>query len=121
MALQDTMDSNTLLYVLIGVAIFYFVVFPRLGKISSEKARELVGGGAILVDVRTKAEWNNGHINGARHVPLDTIGSAAEALKAEGKAVVVYCASGMRSGAAKRMLKAAGISEVYDVGAMSRY
>ncbi len=113
------MDRSLLLALVVVVLVF--VVLPRLGTISGAEARRRVSEGALLVDVRTKAEFDAGHIPGARHVPLDAIGARASELVGEGKPVVVYCASGVRSAAAKRALKRAGLTDVHNLGAMSRW
>jgi phage shock protein E len=106
--------------VMIGM-VAAFVIMTRVGKITGQRARELVSKGARLIDVRTPGEFSRGHIDGAENVPLDRIGAHAAALLEEERAIVVYCASGMRSASAKRALKAAGAREVYDLGGMSRW
>ena len=72
------------------------------------QARELIDGGAQVVDVRTAVEHAAGHISGAAHVPLDRLGpDAAEELDAE-RPVVVYCRGGNRSAAAAEALRNSG-------------
>jgi rhodanese-related sulfurtransferase len=97
-----------------------WIALTRLGKISSGRARELVAGGALLIDVRSESEFASGHLPGATNVPLGSLSAQASELSGSGKPVVVYCASGMRSAGAKRLLRAAG-ADVYDLGAMSRW
>jgi rhodanese-related sulfurtransferase len=104
-----------------GAAIFAWIAMSRLGKISGEKARALVGGGALLIDVRSEAEFGAGHIAGAMNIPVDRIAARAGELAKRERPIVVYCASGMRSAGAKRALVAAGIRDVHDLGAMSRW
>ncbi len=113
--------NDVWMWVLPGVLIVLWLALTRLGKISGAKARELVAAGAQLVDVRTEAEFVSGHVDGAVNVPLDRVGTRAGSLVKSGKPIVVYCQSGMRSASAKRMLRAAGATEVYDLGAMSRW
>lgn len=98
----------------------WFFLF-RYGKTSSAEARRLVAEGARLVDVRTAGEFGGGHLPGAVNIPLDQIESRAGELKKLGKPVVLYCASGARSGQAKRILAGAGIADVHDLGGMSRW
>jgi phage shock protein E len=108
-------------WLLVVVAMFaVYMLLTRLGKITGQRARELVKSGAKLIDVRSPSEFAGGHIDGAENVPVDRIGSRAAALAKEGRPVVVYCASGMRSASAKRALKSAGV-EVYDLGGMGRW
>ena len=69
-------------------------------ELSPAEAKELIDGGAQLVDVRTAEEFAGGHLPGARHVPLDELdGSAASDLD-RSRPVVIYCRSGDRSGMA---------------------
>ncbi len=72
--------------------------------------------GAIVIDVRTPAEFKNGHGKKAINIPLGSIGGQIKKIKAYQKPIIVCCKSGMRSGQAKRVLKAQGI-EVYNGGA----
>lgn len=52
----------------------------------------------VLVDVREKLEWNEGHIPGAIHVPRGYLElQIEEAVPDKSKTVVLYCAGGVRS------------------------
>src|ERR1700719_1887302 len=52
----------------------------------------------VLVDVREKLEWNEGHIPGAVHVPRGFLElQIEEAVPDKSKTVVLYCAGGVRS------------------------
>ena len=77
---------------------------------------KLVEQGAVIVDVRTKGEYQTGHVEGSKNIPLDVIQTEAEKLKKLNKPIITVCRSGNRSGMAKSILSAAGI-EVYNGGA----
>jgi len=80
------------------------------------EAVRLMNQGAVLVDVRSQAEFDSGHILDARHVPQDEVAQAADTLKRfKEKVVVVCCESGMRSGAAARVLQAQGFTKVVNL------
>src|SRR5579872_3909556 len=64
---------------------------------------------AIILDVRTLAEFSSGHIKDAIHIPLDQLAARIAELKKYNKPIIACCASGMRSGKAKGILTAAGI------------
>lgn len=50
------------------------------------------GQGPVVIDVRSAAAWDQGHIPGAVHVPLDELAIRAdEVIGAPGTPVVVYC------------------------------
>ena len=67
------------------------------------RARELLDGGAVLVDVRTAQEYRAGHAPAARHIPLDAIGTRQRELSKD-RPVVTVCRSGARSANAARTL-----------------
>ena len=75
----------------------------------------LIRQGAIIVDVRTPAEYKSGHIKGSLNLSLDSLGKNLSKLKKD-KCVICCCASGMRSGSAKNILKSNGFNEVYNGG-----
>ena len=75
----------------------------------------LVKQGAIILDVRSKGEYAGGHIKGSINISLDILGHNLGMLKKD-KPIITCCASGMRSGAAKRFLQAKGFTEVYNGG-----
>jgi rhodanese-related sulfurtransferase len=80
------------------------------------EAVRLMNQGATLVDVRSQAEFDSGHILDARHVPQEEIAKAAESLKRfKEKVVIVCCESGMRSGAAARVLQSQGFTKVVNL------
>jgi len=79
---------------------------------------ELMANGAIVVDVRTPAEFKDGHINGALNLPLQTLSSNLNKLKKD-QVIITCCRSGSRSGMARRQLQAAGYTQVYNGGAWS--
>jgi phage shock protein E len=69
--------------------------------------KTLVKEGAMIIDVRTPAEFNSGHIKGAVNIPLQAIQSSFNKIP-KNKVIITCCASGMRSGSAKSLLKSAG-------------
>jgi rhodanese-related sulfurtransferase len=77
-----------------------------------ERVREL--SDAQLVDVRTPAEYEAGHIAGARHVPLEELRATAAELEHD-RPVVFYCRSGDRSSMAVEAFRASGW-DAYAIG-----
>jgi len=76
---------------------------------------EAVKAGAVIIDVREPSEYSRGNCPGSLNIPLGTIDSRVDEIKAKGKPVVTCCRSGMRSAQAKGILQAAGV-EVYNGG-----
>jgi rhodanese-related sulfurtransferase len=81
------------------------------------EAVRLLNQGALLVDVRSQAEFDSGHILDARHVPQDQVAQAAESTlkRFKDKVVIMSCESGMRSSAAARVLQAQGFTNVVNL------
>ena len=76
---------------------------------------QLVKDGAIIIDVRTKGEYQQGHIKGSQNIPLDVLSSNLSKLNKE-KTIITCCASGMRSAQAKSILISNGFSNVHNGG-----
>jgi rhodanese-related sulfurtransferase len=76
---------------------------------------ELLKQGAVILDVRSKGEYQGGHIKGSVNIPVDVLRNNLSKLNKE-KPIITCCASGMRSASAKSILKSNGFTEVYNGG-----
>lgn len=89
-------------------------------KISPQLAKEMMDSGdpLVIVDVRTEAEYDQGHIPGAILLPNETISTLVRpAILDDPEAtILVYCRSGNRSAQAARKLVSLGYTNVYDFG-----
>lgn len=77
------------------------------GSVRPLEAHDLVGQGAVLLDVRERAEWKVGHAPRARHIPLSELGRRLREVP-EGRHIVTVCRSGARSASAARLLSREG-------------
>ncbi|WP_313111807.1 rhodanese-like domain-containing protein [Aequorivita sediminis] len=75
----------------------------------SKKIQDFKSRDAVIVDVRSKSEYEGGAIPGSKNIPLQSIGSKISQIKKWDKPVIVCCASGMRSASAAGILKSNGI------------
>lgn len=94
------------------------------GSVNYMEAKEkIINDGAILLDVRTKEEYDEKHIDGASLLPLDIIDidNISQIVSEKDTPIIVYCRSGNRSKQAREKLIALGYSKVYDLGAMSNW
>ena len=64
---------------------------------------------AVIMDVRTKAEWDEGHIEGAKHIVLNTIPDHIDMIKGFQKPIIAVCKSGGRSQSATDFLSQNGL------------
>lgn len=79
-------------------------------------ASQMANNGALLLDVRTPAEFKKGHIAGAKNYPHDTFAEQVKKLQSRQKTdkpLIVYCQNGMASAAPARQLREAGFTAVY--------
>lgn len=76
--------------------------------------KKLLQQGAIIIDVRSAAEFSNGHIKKSKNIPLESVHNRTSKFKKD-KPIILCCATGMRSGTARRSLKSQGF-EVYNGG-----
>ncbi|MBB6444895.1 rhodanese-related sulfurtransferase [Bacillus benzoevorans] len=66
---------------------------------------------AQLIDVREPNEFENGHILGARNIPLSQMKARLQEIRPD-KPVYLYCQSGMRSGRAAQLLHRKGYKDL---------
>jgi len=79
--------------------------------------KEIKAHGAVILDVRTTAEYAGGHVKGSINIPLDQLPGKLAKLPKD-KAIIACCLSGGRSGSAVSLLKSKGY-EAYNGGGWS--
>jgi phage shock protein E len=92
-------------------------VLAVLGVASSSFGTD--GVKPLIIDVRTEAEWNQGHIEGAILIPYERIGERIGAIsKDKSKRIYLYCRSGRRAQIAKESLEKLGYKDVMNLGSL---
>ncbi len=88
-------------------------------EISYKKMNEIMKNGTTyLIDVRSKQEYNKGHLDGAINIPVFDIEREIQNLvKNKSVSIIVYCSSGGRSRQAKEILDRLGYENVYNLKA----
>jgi phage shock protein E len=81
---------------------------------SCEKVKEYLDNGWKLIDVRTQAEYNRGHIRDAELVDMSEVANISDGR------YLVYCRSGARSGSAAAYLNSKGIKAI-NIGGIGQY
>ncbi|MER3497353.1 MAG: sulfurtransferase [Chitinophagaceae bacterium] len=84
--------------------------------IGNSKIKQALLKGAVIIDVRTAHEFDQGKVPGSINIPVDRISSSIEQIRKMHKPVIICCATGARSDKAVCILKASGIKEVYNGG-----
>ncbi|KGK88600.1 rhodanese-like domain-containing protein [Clostridium sp. HMP27] len=93
-------------------------------NITPEEANKRLGSekGIILLDVRTKEEYDTGHIKGSMLIPVDNLNAEADnKLKDKNSPIFVYCRSGNRSVTAAKILTNLGYTNVYNLGGINNW
>ena len=93
-------------------------------QITQEEAMRIMAEetGYVILDVRTKEEYDGGHIPGAVCVPNEQINcDAPEALPDYDQLILVYCRSGNRSKQAAQKLASMGFTRVYEFGGINTW
>jgi rhodanese-related sulfurtransferase len=92
-------------------------ITPEEAKKSLDTEKDI-----ILLDVRTKEEYETGHIKQSMLIPVDTLKTEAEKqLKDKEAKIFVYCRSGNRSVTAANILVSLGYKNVYNLGGISNW
>ena len=76
----------------------------------------LVKQGAVILDVRTSAEYRGGHISRSINISVDQLKNNLNRFPDKQKPIITCCASGMRSASAKNIMEAKGYKNVYNGG-----
>ena len=93
-------------------------------QVDAETAKEIMDteDDYVILDARTQAEYDEGHIPGAILIPHDTVATAAEdALPDKGQLILVYCRSGNRSKQASQALVDLGYTNVVEFGGINSW
>ncbi|OIU71083.1 rhodanese-like domain-containing protein [Rossellomorea aquimaris] len=110
------MDGLFILLVVLGAIIAYslFTYFNQKRVVNTLSEEEFKSGyrKAQLIDVRENNEYNNGHILGARNIPLSQMKMRQKEIRND-QPVYLYCQSGMRSARAAQMLHRKGYRDLH--------
>ncbi len=82
------------------------------GGSDTNVVKEYLEKGAVVLDVRTPAEWAEGQVEGSKLITLNDVPQSVNKIKAWNKPVVVVCRSGGRAGTALNYLTQAGIDAI---------
>lgn len=110
----------TPILIVAGILIVFYLI-KRAGQISPQAAQAHLNNGAMVIDVRSRGEFNSGHLAKAINIPLDEIQSAVpKRVKDKNQVLLLHCASGTRSGIAMARLKGMGFANTFNLGSYGR-
>jgi rhodanese-related sulfurtransferase len=90
-----------------------------LGAEPAANISDVLLRGALVIDVRTEAEFDGGHAPGSVNIPLDQLHQNMGRLN-KNKPIITCCASGIRSATARRILINNGFNQVYNGGSWTK-
>ena len=98
-----------------------FLKFLRVSDINQGIEEYGKTTGAVLLDVRTPEEYEEGHIPKSKNIPLHMIGKVDSVVKSKSSPVFVYCHSGARSRQAVNLMQQMGYENVKNIGGIASY
>jgi phage shock protein E len=112
---------STELWIVVAVVAAAVLVLPRLlmRRAPLDEVKRKIAAGATVVDVRSPGEFAGGAYPGARNIPVQELGRRLAEIPKD-RPVVLYCASGARSGAAAATLRRAGYADVVNAGGLAQ-
>jgi phage shock protein E len=112
--------SWTVLLIIV-VVLVAFLLLRRRGLVSAKSARTHLQQGALVVDVRTNAEFQAHHLPNALHIPLDEFDTlVARRIKDKDQVLLLHCETGRRSYTAIRKLGQLGYTRTFNLGSYAR-
>jgi len=87
-------------------------LFDFLFGNKTKKLKDFQSRDAVIIDVRTKSEYDSGAIPESENIPLQIIATKVNDIKKLNKPIITCCTSGGRSGSAAIILKSNGIEAV---------
>jgi phage shock protein E len=108
-----------LLFALVVLAFLSLSAMKSATQTPPVDAKALVQAGALLIDVRTPEEFQSGHVEGAKNIPVSELDQRIGEFGPKEGMIVLYCRSGGRAGKAKSQLEAAGYMAVHNAGGIA--
>ncbi len=113
--------KNIFITICLAMASAFLIFLPHAdaGNIADTATiKKWVSEGALIVDVRTPAEFASGNYKGSINIPLSEVEKNINRFGNKDQKIIVYCRSGNRSGIAKDILERHGYRFVLNGGAL---
>jgi len=110
-----------IIFVITIALLIAYMFLRRKNQISAEQAVAALKQGALLIDMRSPAEFATGHLKGAINMPLQQIDSLISGYVTDkNQVLLLHCQSGTRSDIGKSKLNALGYTRAYNLGSYDR-
>ena len=119
---DSTMDNKLILIIGAAVIIGIHTIIKHLRLAKPDQLKSILSNRKYkLIDVRTIQEFENGHVNKAKNIPLHELLQKIKKFAPNKETpILVYCRSGARSGHAKKNLDKMGYTTVLNLGSLHR-
>lgn len=88
----------------------------QAGDINFEELKNKINQGALLIDVRSKQEYQEGHLPGAINIPeYEIVKRVQREIPRKNQLIVVYCQYGGRSRNVYTIMRRMGYSNIYNL------
>lgn len=100
-------------YSIYAIANYYTLTGAQLIDPKDAKSKILNGEIKLVIDIRTKLEWNLGNYPNALHIPISELNKNSISKKYKNFGILVYCNTGQRARVAAERLKSYGFKKVF--------
>jgi len=111
--------------IFLAIAILFVIYLFIRSKTTRNGITEYIKAGALVIDVRSKQEFDQGHFSKAVLIPIDQFEVRIKEVGADKqKPIIVYCHAGSRAAVAETILKKNGFTKVINArnyDAMRKY
>ncbi|MDM5296810.1 rhodanese-like domain-containing protein [Bacillus pumilus] len=108
------MIQTVLLIIVISLVVSRFLPVRGVKQVDAADVKSNLNNAQQLIDVRSPAEFQTGHMKGFRNIPLSHLREQSHRLQ-KNKEVYVMCQSGMRSMQAAKILKKQGFTHITNI------
>ena len=100
--------------IIFASAYAYIAPSQEYGDVTVAEAKALIEEkpDMVILDVRTPSEYNDGHLEGAINIPVDSLAGSLDELS-EDDELLVYCRTGNRSARAVGILEDGGFTKIF--------
>jgi phage shock protein E len=120
--MQKYLRPTQIIYAFLVVLLIWLInpVMAGGDPAVAEKAWPMLENGALLIDVRSKEEFDEGHIDGALNIPWDKTDALKFAIgEDKQRQVVFYCRSGNRASKAITEMESRGYTNIFNATGFS--
>ena len=119
--LLGSLDPSVVVLIVVVLAVVGLFLMKRLTMVPTDKARQMLARGGVVIDVRSASEYASDHLPQAVNIPINELADKiGKAVPDKSTPVLLHCLSGSRSAAGCNTLRDLGYTEVENLGSLGR-